>query len=368
MLEDAGLRSDRRGGVQDRRCRAIRLSPRRSRAPTCLTFTSASTVRGFCALLGGDAARPPTRRAGRASPASGRSPRRPRAMPGSASTSSRRRTRPRGCSTRSKLTSPANRDAGCDRRRPRGRGRWDRLSCRARSRPAARSPRSRSARSFSAAAGWPGAAVLFAFFLPSALLSRVGSDAQARARRRRKARAAGRLASARQRRRRGALRALGGARRRAVCSGVRRRVRGGVGRYVGNRDRHALAHARRSRFSRFRRVPAGLSGGDYAAWNAGQSSPARFASPLSPRSCTSRRCWRVAAGGIAGALADSILGASLQALRWCPACALRVRDAPSRMRHRDGDAPRLGMDRERRRELRRRRSAARSWRLLYAAA
>ncbi len=28
----------------------------------------------------------------------------------------------------------------------------------------------------------------------------------------------------------------------------------------------------------------------------------------------------VAAGGIAGALADSVLGASLQALRWCPAC------------------------------------------------
>ena len=31
--------------------------------------------------------------------------------------------------------------------------------------------------------------------------------------------------------------------------------------------------------------------------------------------------WGVALGGIAGALADSLLGASLQALRWCPRCS-----------------------------------------------
>jgi uncharacterized protein (TIGR00297 family) len=30
--------------------------------------------------------------------------------------------------------------------------------------------------------------------------------------------------------------------------------------------------------------------------------------------------WAVAAGGVAGALLDSLLGASLQALRWCPQC------------------------------------------------
>jgi uncharacterized membrane protein len=34
-----------------------------------------------------------------------------------------------------------------------------------------------------------------------------------------------------------------------------------------------------------------------------------------------RAFWAVFTGGVAGALLDSVLGASLQALAWCPACA-----------------------------------------------
>jgi uncharacterized protein (TIGR00297 family) len=40
--------------------------------------------------------------------------------------------------------------------------------------------------------------------------------------------------------------------------------------------------------------------------------------------------WPAAIGGVAGATLDSLLGATLQALRWCPACALACETNPHR--------------------------------------
>jgi uncharacterized protein (TIGR00297 family) len=69
----------------------------------------------------------------------------------------------------------------------------------------------------------------------------------------------------------------------------------------------------------FRRVTPGLSGGvtatGIAATLAGAVCVAAVAALLGLAPF-----WSVAAGGVAGALLDSLLGASLQALRWCPQC------------------------------------------------
>ena len=154
---------------------------------------------------------------------------------------------------------------------------------------AARSRRSPSARSIFGAGGWPAAAVLFAFFIPSTLLSRVGRGAQTRDRRRAEtgARSAWQVLA------NGGVAAscaLGGLHAGAPLGGrVRRRVRGGVGRHVGHRDRHALARGRRSRFSRCARSRAGLSGGVTALGLAATGRRARSASRRLPRSPASRR-------------------------------------------------------------------------------
>jgi len=69
----------------------------------------------------------------------------------------------------------------------------------------------------------------------------------------------------------------------------------------------------------FKPVAAGLSGGVTLAGTlasvAGALVVAAAALSLSPHAFVA-----VAAGGIVGALADSLLGASVQALRWCPRC------------------------------------------------
>lgn len=81
-----------------------------------------------------------------------------------------------------------------------------------------------------------------------------------------------------------------------------------------------LARRRPVSILSFRPIDAGLSGGvslpGTAATIAGALFIAGVASllRLAPFGA-------VAAGGIAGALLDSVVGASLQALRWCPSCA-----------------------------------------------
>lgn len=156
------------------------------------------------------------------------------------------------------------------------------------------------------AMGWRGAAVLFAFFIPSALLSR------------------GTLA------RRNAWQVLANGGVAAICA------------YLSAREPAVFAAAFAGAFAaasadtwgteigtRWGRIPVsiltlrpvsvGRSGGvtlvGSLATIGGAVCVAVVASVVGVGSIGS-----VAVAGVAGALADSVLGASLQALRWCPNC------------------------------------------------
>lgn len=182
-----------------------------------------------------------------------------------------------------------------------------------------------------ASGGWAAASVLFAFFLPSALLSRVG-NARKRI-----------VAGEREAPRSGwQVLANGGVAAACVLAGMR----GGAplaaafagafaaasadtwGTEVGTLSRTAPVS-----ILTLRPVRAGLSGGitplGIGATVAGSLCVAFAASlvGIAP-------LWSVALGGIAGATLDSILGASLQALRWCPHCASQCET----QRHRCGTA------------------------------
>lgn len=80
----------------------------------------------------------------------------------------------------------------------------------------------------------------------------------------------------------------------------------------------------------FRRVPAGTSGGVTLAGTLATLAGAAFIAGLAAAlGWESRLAGAAVAGGVAGALVDSVLGAVLQARRWCPRCEL----ATERMRH-----------------------------------
>lgn len=187
-----------------------------------------------------------------------------------------------------------------------------------------------------AAGGWPYAAVLFAFFIPSTLLSRVGRTRK---------------------------RSLVDVGKHGARDGWQVVANGGVAALcaVLAAAAHALplAAAFAGAFAAasadtwgteigtlvkapprsiltLRPLPAGLSGGitpagtlaeiagacmvGFVAWGLG----------VAP-------WWCIAAGGVAGAFADSILGASAQELRYCPQCERRCETDP----HVCGSATRL---------------------------
>jgi uncharacterized protein (TIGR00297 family) len=178
--------------------------------------------------------------------------------------------------------------------------------------------------------GWAAAAVLFAFFVPSTILSRVGAS-------RKRALAGGEHQTPRN-----GWQVLANGGIAAICALAA--TRGGAPFAAGFAGAFAAASADtwgteigmlsgRPPVSilTLRPLRVGLSGGitllGIAASLAGALCVAWAASLVGIAPLRS-----VALGGVAGAVLDSILGASLQALRWCPVCAC---DCETR-RHRCG--------------------------------
>jgi uncharacterized protein (TIGR00297 family) len=168
------------------------------------------------------------------------------------------------------------------------------------------------------AGGWKAAAILFAFFLPSTLLTRIG-------RARKRAAAGTHDESARS-----AWQVLANGGVAAGC--VLAALFGGAIFFAAYAGAFAAASAdtwgteigllsRSAPVSilTLRRLTPGRSGGvtllGLAATLAGALVVAATAALLHVAPF-----WSVVLAGVAGALLDSILGASLQALRWCPRC------------------------------------------------
>ena len=176
--------------------------------------------------------------------------------------------------------------------------------------------------------GWAAAAVLFAFFLPSTILSRIGMQ--------RKRALSGTTTPAI----RSAWQVLANGGIAAFCALLA--IRGGAPFAAGFAGAFAAASADtwatelgmlspRAPVSilTLRRLRPGRSGG---------VTPLGLAATLGGALCVAlvaalagkAPLRAVALGGITGALIDSVLGASLQALRWCPGCD---REAETRLHY-----------------------------------
>lgn len=168
--------------------------------------------------------------------------------------------------------------------------------------------------------GWRGAAVLLAFFVPSSILTRVG-----RARKRLLEDAHGTAP-------RNAWQVLANGGVATLCALLA--ARGSVAFAAAFAGAFAAASAdtwgteigtlsKQSPRSILTMAPvrAGLSGGVTLLGSVASIAGA-FVVALVAAAIGTAPLLPVAFGGIAGALLDSLLGASLQALRWCPACSV----------------------------------------------
>ncbi|HEY5425101.1 MAG TPA: DUF92 domain-containing protein [Candidatus Tumulicola sp.] len=178
------------------------------------------------------------------------------------------------------------------------------------------------------AGGWRGALVLFAFFIPSTLLSRIGRT------RKRELTDAGKIGprDARQVLANGGVAALctllalrGGATFTAAFAGAFAAASADTwGTEIGT-----LSRAVPRSIVTLRPVAAGLSGGITLVGTLATLAGAGCVALVGALAGVGA-FWPVAAGGVAGAFVDSFLGASLQALRWCPGCARECETNPHR--------------------------------------
>jgi uncharacterized protein (TIGR00297 family) len=176
--------------------------------------------------------------------------------------------------------------------------------------------------------GWRGALVLFSFFIPSVLLSRLGG------RRKRQLDDAGKRGA------RDVWQVLANGGVAAVCvllalHGVAAYAAAFAGAFAAasadtwGTEIGTLSRSAPRSMLGFRPMPAGLSGGvtmlGLLATAGGATLVAAVAAAL-----RIAPFWAVFTGGIAGAMLDSLLGAGPQALRWCPACARECETNPHR--------------------------------------
>lgn len=170
-----------------------------------------------------------------------------------------------------------------------------------------------------AAGGWPYAAVLFAFFVPSMLLSRIG-------RARKKSLTDIGKAGARD-----ALQVLANGGAAAVCAMVAAThalpvAAAFAGAFAAasadtwGTEIGTLARGSPRSILTLRPLATGLSGGVTAAGTLAEVAGACVVA-LTAGALGVGPWWTIAVGGVAGALLDSLLGASAQALLYCPRCA-----------------------------------------------
>ena len=168
------------------------------------------------------------------------------------------------------------------------------------------------------AGGWPAAAVLFAFFVPSALLSKAGS-ARKRA-----------MTDTGKHGPRNARQVLANGGVAALCAVASTNGNGAFAAAFAGAFAAAaadtwateigvLSSERPRSILTFRPVAAGLSGGVTIAGTL--ASIAGAIAVASTAALTGIAAFApVAVAGVAGSLVDSAIGAALQALRWCPRC------------------------------------------------
>lgn len=162
--------------------------------------------------------------------------------------------------------------------------------------------------------GWTGAAVLFAFFIPSTLLSRIGAE-------RKRALAAGEQHGSRNG---WQVLANGGVAALCILAGPAFGTAFAGAFAAASADTLATEIGMLSRGAprsilTLRPLRPGISGGVTLLGLVASIAGALFVASIASFTGYGPLL-AVALGGVAGALLDSIAGATLQALRWCPAC------------------------------------------------
>lgn len=189
-----------------------------------------------------------------------------------------------------------------------------------------------------ATTGWRGALVLFAFFIPSALLSRLGRARKSS------------LADAGKQGPRDAWQVLANGGVAAACALLAPRSACFAAAFAGafaaaagdtwGTEIGTLARARPRSIVTLRSIAPGLSGGVTPLGTIASVAGAAVVACVAVSSGVATFL-PVVIGGVAGSLFDSLLGATLQAQRWCPGCGQACETNP----HRCGEptAPRRGI-------------------------